>query len=40
MPRDYKVYADDIIGAIEKIKRFTVGLIVKRFPKMTKRSMR
>mgnify|MGYP006358834665 FL=1 len=26
MPRDYKVYADDIIGAIEKIKRFTVGL--------------
>lgn len=26
MPRDYRVYADDIIGAIEKIQRFTVGL--------------
>ena len=26
MPRDYRVYADDILGAIEKIKRFTVGL--------------
>lgn len=26
MPRDYKVYVDDIIQAIEKIKRFTAGL--------------
>ena len=26
MPRDYRVYVDDIIGAIEKIQRFTVGL--------------
>lgn len=26
MPRDYKVYADDILEAIGKIKRFTKGL--------------
>ncbi len=26
MPRDYRVYVDDIIGAIEKIQRFTVGV--------------
>jgi len=26
MPRDYKVYADDILEAIGKIKRFTNGL--------------
>ena len=26
MPRDYRVYVDDIIGAIEKIQRFTVDL--------------
>jgi len=40
MPRDYKVYADDTIGAIEKISDLRWALIVKRFPKMTKRSMR
>jgi uncharacterized protein with HEPN domain len=26
MPRDYKVYADDILEAIGKIKRFTDGI--------------
>ena len=26
MPRDYKVYADDILEAIAKIKRYTSGV--------------
>ena len=31
MPRDYKVYVDDIVEAIAKIKRFTVGFDSKTF---------
>lgn len=31
MPRDYRVYADDILEAIEKIKRFTSGIDAEAF---------
>ena len=31
MPRDYKVSVDDILEAIAKIKRFTVGFDSKTF---------
>ncbi len=31
MSRDYKVYLDDILSAIEKIGKFTVGLSVEQF---------
>jgi uncharacterized protein with HEPN domain len=31
MPRDYKVYADDIIEAIGKIKRYTHGIDREEF---------
>ena len=31
MSRDYKVYLDDILGAIEKIADFTAGLSVEQF---------
>lgn len=40
MPRDYKVYADDIIGAIEKISDLRWDLIGKRFLRTRRRSMR
>lgn len=33
MPRDYRVYADDILEAIEKIQRFTMGLDQEGFSK-------
>jgi uncharacterized protein with HEPN domain len=33
MPRDYKVYADDILEAIAKVKRFTIGLDQESFSK-------
>jgi uncharacterized protein with HEPN domain len=32
MPRDYKVYADDILEAIGKIKRYTSGVDREAFP--------
>ena len=31
MPRDYKVYLEDILGAIQKIERYTRGLTFERF---------
>ncbi len=31
MPRDYRVYADDILEAIAKIKRFTAGVDAETF---------
>lgn len=31
MPRDYKVYVDDILEAIAKIKRFTAGFDSETF---------
>ena len=31
MPRDYKVYLDDIIEAIERIRDYTVGLSLETF---------
>lgn len=31
MPRDYKVYVDDILEAIAKIKRYTAGLDCKTY---------
>ena len=31
MPRDYKVYADDILQAIGKIRRYTSGLPFEAF---------
>ena len=31
MPRDYRVYLEDILGAITKIRRYTVGLSQEGF---------
>jgi uncharacterized protein with HEPN domain len=31
MPRDYRVYLEDILGAIGKIKRYTKGLSKQAF---------
>src|SRR4030042_7004886 len=32
MPRDYKVYLEDIVEAIRKIQFFTTGLSIQTFP--------
>ena len=29
MPRDFRVYLDDILAAIEKVFRYTAGLLSK-----------
>lgn len=31
MPRDYKVYLEDILSAIDKVNRFTAGLTQNMF---------
>lgn len=33
MPRDYKVYLDDMIVAIEKVRRYTAGMAFESFSK-------
>lgn len=40
MPRDYKVYVDDILEAIGKIKRFTSGIDRTAFLRMKRHSTR
>lgn len=36
MPRDYRVYLDDIIEAAAKIRKYTKGLTLKKLAKDTK----
>jgi len=36
MPRDYRVYLEDILEAIGKIRRYTAGLSLKTFSEDTK----
>jgi uncharacterized protein with HEPN domain len=31
MPRDYKIYFDDILESIEKINRYIIGMDLKTF---------
>ncbi len=31
MPRDYKVYLEDIIGAIERVERYTFAMSFEAF---------
>ena len=31
MPRDYKIYLEDILEAIDRIRRYTAGLSLKTF---------
>lgn len=40
MSRDYKVYLEDVLEAIRKIREFTAGLTLDTFSRDAKPSMR